>query len=61
MLFLITSITCFIVLGLRRSFLEGELGGPVAVKKVSCGFMISLWLIYVTFSTLKAYDIIEGI
>jgi len=61
MLFLILSITCFIVLGIRRVKIGGELGGENPTKILSTMFLISLWIIYVTFSTLKAYDIIEGI
>jgi len=61
MLFLMTSLTCFVVLGVRRCVLGGELGGGNVSKYGSAIFLTILWLIYVTFSTLKAYDIIEGI
>lgn len=37
------------------------MGGPKVTKYISAVFLCILWLIYVTFSTLKAYDIIAGI
>lgn len=61
MLFLMTSLTCFLVLGIRRCALGGELGGSGIVKYGSAIFLMSLWVVYVTFSTLKAYEIIDGI
>lgn len=61
MLFLITSLTCFLVLGLRRALIGGELGGPKVLKYITAVFLVSLWLVYVVFSSLRAYDIIEGI
>lgn len=57
-IFLITSLTCFLVLGLRRYFLGGELGGPVFVKKVTAVFLTSLWIFYVTMSSLRAYKVL---
>lgn len=61
MLFLITSLTCFVILGVRRATLGGELGGPKGVKYMTTALLICLWLIYIIFSILKTYDIIEGI
>lgn len=58
MLFLITSVTCFFILGLRRATLGGELGGPPGVKYISAIILVCLWLIYVVFSSLKAYNVI---
>uniref|UniRef100_A0A7S3MX74 Sodium/calcium exchanger membrane region domain-containing protein n=1 Tax=Strombidium inclinatum TaxID=197538 RepID=A0A7S3MX74_9SPIT len=59
-LFLITSTTCFIVLILRRKFVGGELGGTnLLVKNLSAAFLVMLWLIYIIFSSLKAYGVIE--
>lgn len=37
------------------------MGGAPVGKYVSAVFLTSLWLIYVVFSSLKAYNIIEGI
>jgi len=61
MLFLITSLTCFFILGVRRAVLGGELGGPKPSRYISAFMLISLWVIYVLFSTLMAYEVIDGI
>jgi solute carrier family 8 (sodium/calcium exchanger) len=58
MLFLITSICCFIVLILRRFIIGGELGGPKTSAYASAGILTILWIIYVLFSALKSYAII---
>lgn len=58
MLFLITSMICFALLLFRRFHFGGELGGPYNSKVYSMVFLVFLWLIYVTFSTLKAYNLI---
>lgn len=57
MLFLITSVTCFAFLIFKRILTGGELGGPNAVWRWgSFCFLVFLWIIYVLFSSLKAYD-----
>lgn len=53
-IFLIVSVTCFIVLIARRKFIGGELGGPPASRYASCCFMILLWLIYLILSILRS-------
>lgn len=58
MLFLITSSVCFVVLLTRRKLLGGELGGPKTSRTGSTIFLILLWVIYITFSTMRAYLII---
>lgn len=58
MLFLITSIICFIILIARRFIIGGELGGPKNSAYASSFACISLWFIYVIFSSIKAYGII---
>ena len=58
MLFLITSVICFIILIARRLIFGGELGGPKVSAYLSAAAMISLWVIYILFSSLKAYGII---
>lgn len=58
MLFLITSMVCFVVLFYRRFAFGGELGGPYTSKVISAVFLVCLWLIYVTFSSLKAYHLV---
>ncbi|XP_026333365.1 sodium/calcium exchanger 1-like, partial [Hyposmocoma kahamanoa] len=44
----------------RRKSIGGELGGPKNIKIVTSMFFFSLWLVYLTVSSLEAYDIIEG-
>jgi len=58
MFFLITSLTCFFILGLRRATLGGELGGPPGTKYISAIILVFLWLTYVIMSSLKAYNVI---
>jgi solute carrier family 8 (sodium/calcium exchanger) len=61
MLFLMCSLICFAILGIRRCVVGGELCGAKVGKMVSCVFCVGLWVTYVTFSTLKAYKVIDGI
>jgi len=58
MLYLGTSICCFILLIFRRIFIGGELGGPKASKYASAVILVLLWFIYIIFSSLKAYKVI---
>lgn len=44
----------------RRKSVGGELGGPRGVKIITSMFFFSLWLVYLTMSTLEAYDVIAG-
>lgn len=44
----------------RRKSIGGELGGPKRIKIITSMFFFSLWLIYLTMSSLEAYDIIPG-
>lgn len=60
-LYLATSITCFVVILLRRFCSGGELGGKVGwTKWVSGIFCICLWLIYLIMSSLQVYGHVEG-
>jgi Ca2+/Na+ antiporter len=52
--FLICSVICFIVLAVRRVVIGGELGGPKNTAYASSAFLISLWVIYIVLSILKA-------
>ncbi|KAF6036121.1 hypothetical protein EB796_005569 [Bugula neritina] len=46
---------------LRRTKLAGgELGGPRKIKILSSVYLVTLWLLYVTLSSLEAYGVIEG-
>jgi hypothetical protein len=58
MLFLITSVCCFMILIARRFIIGGELGGPKTSAYFSAFILFSLWVIYILFSSLKAYGII---
>jgi Ca2+/Na+ antiporter len=60
MMYLSTSIACFIILIIRRKFIGGELGGPPASKYLSAFMLVMLWLIYIICSSLKAYGKIGG-
>lgn len=59
MMYLSTSIACFIILGIRRVAVGGELGGPPASKYLSAFMLVSLWLIYIIMSSLKAYGALD--
>ena len=58
MLFLLTSICCFIILIARRLVFGGELGGPKVSAYLSAAVLVALWVIYILFSSLKAYALI---
>jgi len=58
-MFLSCSSICFLILGLRRYFLGGELGGQGVTRNLSAGILFSLWLIYVLFVSLESYAIIK--
>ena len=61
-LYLSTSVTCFVVLLLRRCFSGAELGGMNGATKWLSGiFCICLWLIYLIMSALQIEGIIPGI
>ncbi|XP_045532200.1 sodium/calcium exchanger 3 isoform X1 [Pieris brassicae] len=44
----------------RRKSVGGELGGPRGVKIITSIFFFSLWLTYLTLSSLEAYGVIKG-
>jgi len=56
------AIICLLSLVLRRKvkfFGQSELGGPVVGKYLSSFFFVMLWLVYLTISSLVAYDVIS--
>ena len=57
-LFLSCSVICFIILGLRRYFLQGELGGYGISRPVSATLLFLLWVIYIFGVSMEAYDVI---
>ena len=56
--FLCCSMVCFTILGLRRCFVGGELGGPGYVRPLSAGILFTLWVIYILLVSLESYGII---
>jgi len=60
MLFLITAVICFIILAIRRIAFKGELGGPKWAQIVSAVCLIGLWSLFILFSTLQVYEVIDG-
>lgn len=54
-LFLITSVLCFLVLGIRRKFVGGELGGPAKTKYLSAIYLCVLWVVFVIILSMKVY------
>jgi len=57
--FLIVAVVCFMILVARRAVIGGELGGPTKSKYLSAVLCIFLWIIYISASTLQAYEVIE--
>lgn len=57
-MFISCSLLCFLILGLRRCCIGGELGGRGPSRPFSAFLLFSLWLIYVIFVSLEAYGII---
>lgn len=53
--FSVLAIVCISFLVGRRFVVGGELGGSKFGRNASCAFLTTLWLIYVTLSTLQAY------
>jgi len=67
LVFSVLLYTMFAILGLGlimlRRFLPamgGELGGPKATKYASAVFLVILWVLYVTFSALQTYGVIDS-
>ncbi|KAG5266784.1 hypothetical protein AALO_G00236180 [Alosa alosa] len=60
-LFTIFAFICVAVLMYRRRpDINGELGGPRTAKVITTMLFISLWLLYILFSSLEAYCHITG-
>lgn len=57
-MFLSCSMVCFVILGLRRCCVGGELGGPSCPRNMSAFLLVCLWLIYVIFVSMEAYSVI---
>ncbi|XP_039597068.1 sodium/calcium exchanger 3 isoform X3 [Polypterus senegalus] len=60
-LFTIFAFICItVLLYRRRAHIGGELGGPRGHRLITTGFFVSLWLLYILFSSLEAYCHIQG-
>ena len=53
--FLSFSVICFTILGLRRCFVGGELGGPGYARPLSAGLLYMLWVIFIVLVSLESY------
>lgn len=54
-LFLACSVICFMVLGLRRLIIGGELGGPKVSRVFSAIVMFFLWGAFITLNIMNSY------
>lgn len=52
------AITCAVLM-IRRGVYGGELGGPAVPKALTTFFLIFIWLVYCTLSSLEAYDVFK--
>lgn len=57
-MFISCSMVCFLILGLRRCCVGGELGGEGCARPFSAVILFCLWLIYVVFVSLESYEVI---
>jgi Ca2+/Na+ antiporter len=55
-LFIIFSLTSFVILGLRRCCVHGEIGGPNFCKAISACSMFLLWALFVGLNILNCYE-----
>jgi len=55
--FLSCSMVCFLVLGLRRAIVKGELGGPPCSKYASAAVLVMLWVFYIVMCSMNAYGV----
>ena len=56
--FISCSLVCFLVLGLRRVFIGGELGGEGWARPISASILVGLWMIYILLVSLESYGVI---
>eukprot|EP00747_Dinoflagellata_sp_TGD_P025732 gnl/TRDRNA2_/TRDRNA2_131445_c0_seq4.p1 gnl/TRDRNA2_/TRDRNA2_131445_c0~~gnl/TRDRNA2_/TRDRNA2_131445_c0_seq4.p1 ORF type:complete len:899 (-),score=202.17 gnl/TRDRNA2_/TRDRNA2_131445_c0_seq4:331-2916(-) len=49
--FSVNALICFSVLGARRAFFQGELGGPSPAREISAGVLVCLWFTYIGLSS----------
>ena len=51
-------MVCFAVLGLRRVYVGGELGGHGWTRPLSAALLVFLWCIFITLVSLESYGFI---
>jgi hypothetical protein len=56
LVFLGCSLACYLILGLRRKFIGGELGGPKLSAYASAGVLVGLWVLYIVLSIVKSIN-----
>ena len=57
----ICALSAVAILGFRRLFCNGELGGNRTMAMISASMLITMWFIYIIVSSLRAYDHIGDI
>lgn len=60
-IFTCLAVTCIAFLVGRRYVVGGELGGSNFGRVGSCAFLSFLWVIYITLSTIQAYDLMGDV
>ncbi len=55
----VIAISLLIARRFLKPFGQAELGGPKVAKWVSAGIMVTLWVLYILFSSLEATGIIK--
>ena len=58
-LFVTEAIIAIFILLARRSAAGGELGGPKALKAMTSGIFVCLWIVYVSVSAMDAYGVLS--
>ena len=56
-IFLVCSVFCFVILGLRRCAVGGELGGPEPTRTVTAILCFLLWIVYLVVSFCQIYEV----
>ncbi len=57
-MFLSVSMICFLILGLRRCCVGGELGGDGCARPLSAIILFLLWLVYIIFVSMESYGVL---
>ena len=60
LIFCIMACSCVCLILIRRNYGGGELGGNVAFKRLCCGILICMWVMYVVLSALQSSGTIKS-